>query len=58
MAVMRRIHHVSCSQQSDDIDTEDFERAERDSLALKRYARQLGFDVLYENVDQGDDERR
>lgn len=54
----RRIHHVSCSLHSDDLDTEDFERAAALAHKVERLARRLGFDVMYESVDhpeEGDD---
>lgn len=48
----RRIHQVSCSAHSDaDIDSEAFQEVAKKAERLRRYARKLGFDVMYENVD-------
>lgn len=48
---VRRIHHVSCSITSDDMDTDDYENATALAIRLERYACKLGFAVMYENVD-------
>lgn len=48
----RRIHHVSCAMSSDDTYTEDWERVQALAKKIERYARGLGFTVLYDNVDR------
>lgn len=47
----RRIHMVACSMDSDDFDTDDYERVARLAVRVQTYARKLGFNVMYEGVD-------
>lgn len=49
-----RIHHVDCTITSGPSGTDQFEDAERLSERLEKYARKLGFTVMYENVDEGE----
>lgn len=50
MAVL--IHHVSCSMTSGPRDTQHFEEVKALALRVRQYAKRLGFDVMYENVDE------
>lgn len=40
---MRRHHEVCCGMDSDDFDTEDYERVSALTAKLERYAKKLGF---------------
>lgn len=49
-----RIHQVSCSMFSRDTE-QDVRRVSMLALKVDRYARRLGFSVMYENVDLGEE---
>jgi hypothetical protein len=46
------IHHISCTKISGPDDTMDFQTVKELALRIERYAKRLGFDVMYENVDE------
>lgn len=52
MALGDQIHQVCCSLTSDPASTEQFVVNDEKCRKLVRYARRLGFAVMYENVDR------
>lgn len=51
LMAQRRIHHIDCSMDSEDIDTEDYRRVAALGERVERFARKLGFAVMYEAAD-------
>jgi hypothetical protein len=49
------IHQVSCAAFSGEPGTASFEAAQAAAEKIEKYAKKLGFNVMYENVDKAED---